>query len=633
MNNIKKILAAILCASLLLSTVGCSKNSNSVTESYVAGTYVGISEKGKNGNVTVEVKFSDAKIEKVNVTEHNETKGLSDSAIERIPSEVVEYQSLNIDSITGATITCNAILEAVEDCVKQAKGDVDALKEKVVDKNTSTEVVEKEAEVVIVGGGATGMAAAVSAAQNGAKSVVLLEKTASIGGNAIVSGGYLEYINAPDELRPENTEGYTQIIENLINSEPLNEAHAEFQKVLKEEYDEYLSSGSTKIFDSKYLCALDYYQLEPLSSPEGMLEFAQLLEDTTSWLTELGMEWKDLTGIVGYTYPRWSSPLEGYEGHGYFNLLKEKIEENNYPIEIMMETPGKELILEDGKVTGVIAKDNKGVEYRIKAGKGVVLATGGFSANMEMVMKYNTMWEGLTEDIPTTNTAGITGDGIIMAEKVGADLAMMDDIMLFPMADPINFSTENIVGNDGDGLFLNKEGYRFVDETMDRYTISEALLNQTDKIHYLVSDKTNSLITDGVTFNGHDVEDMIKNKQLYRADTLEDLAKQLGIDEKVLVNSVNKYNEAAANFKDEEFGRISFSKDSSVDEAPYYALPRTVARHITGGGLVRDENYQVIDTDGKVIEGLYAGGEVTAFMSGISSFGDGMNIGKIILDK
>lgn len=631
----KKLLAIIMCICLLISVVGCSSTPTNNVEGigYTAGTYTGVSENGKNGPVKVEVKFSEDKIESVEVIEHKETAGLTDTAIERIPSEVVEYQSLNIDSITGATITVDAILEAVADAVKQAKGDVEALKAKEVDKNTSNEVVEMKADVVIIGAGATGMGAAISAAQSGAESVIVLEKSSSIGGNAIVSGGYFEYISAPDELRPENTDGYTQVIESILAIDPVDETHGDMQKELKKEYDAYLESGSTKVFDSKYLAALDYFQLEPYSTPADMFDFATLLDDTASWLTDMGMTWKPLTGIVGYTWPRWSSPLVGYEGNGYFDLFNETIEKNNYPVEIMTETPGKELIVENGKVVGVIAEDNKGTKYHIRAEKGVVMATGGFSANMEMVKKYNTMWAGIEDVTLTTNVGTMTGDGILMGEKVGAQLALMDDIMLFPMADPITSTTENIVGDDGDALFVNKEGKRFVNETLDRYELSGAVLDQPDKMHYLISDKTNALIKDGHTFNGHNVEEMLLNKQLYRADTLEELAEQIGIDPEVFLTTINKYNESAKKFKDEEFGRISFSQNSAIDEAPYYALPRVVARHITGGGLVRDDQYRVLNENNEPIEGLYAGGEVTVGMSGISSFGDGMYIGKILFGK
>lgn len=634
MKRIKKLIVGILCTYLLMSAVGCSKTpSSSSSESYTAGTYTGVSENGKNGSVTVEVKFSESSIESVIVTDHKETPSIADAAIEKIPKEIVEYQSLNIDAITGATITCDAIVEAIADCVEQAGGDVKVLKEKEKDKDVTVEVIEKEAQVVIVGAGATGMAAAISASENGAESVIVLEKTASVGGNAIVSGGYLEYISAPDSLRPENTAGYNQIIENYINAETLSESHGEFQKALKAEYEEYLASGSTKVFDSKILCALDYFALEPYSSPESMMDFATLLDDTTKWLTDMGMEWKDLVGIVGYSWPRWTSPLKGYEGHGYFELFQRKIDENNYPIEIMTETPATKLIVEDGKVIGVVAKTRDGKEYHIKSEKGVVLATGGFAANPEMVMEYNTMWDKLTVDTPTTNTAGNTGDGIIMAQEVGATVEMMDDIMLFPNADPISNSTENIVGDTGDPLYINKEGYRFVDESLDRYSLSGALLEQTDKILYIISDKTNSLVTDGITFNGFDVEEMIENKQLYRADTLEELAEMLDIETEVFMETVNTYNRYASNYKDEEFGRISFSVNSVIDEGPFYACPRTVATHITGGGLVRDEKYRVLNEKNEVIEGLYAGGEVTAYMSGISSFGDGMYIGRILFGE
>lgn len=165
------------------------------------------------------------------------------------------------------------------------------------------------------------------------------------------------------------------------------------------------------------------------------------------------------------------------------------------------------------------------------------------------------------------------------------------------------------------------------------YSISGAVLEQTDQILYIISDAENCRITDGKTFNGFDVEEMIAKGQLFRADTIEELAQQLGMDPQVLAASVEQYNAYAANYLDEDFGRISFSALSAVDKAPFYACPRTVATHITGGGLLYDDRYCVLNTDYEPIEGLYAGGEVTAYMSGISSFGDGMYIGQILFGE
>lgn len=616
---------------LLVLALACCAGAGAAEAQYAPGTYRGVSENGKNGAVVVEVTVNEDAIESVTVVEHKETPSLSDTALERIPRRIVEEQSLAIDAVTGATITSEAILEAATAALTQVGADLDKLQQ-AREQETEREVVELNTQVVIVGAGATGMAAAVSSAQNGAESVIVLEKTASIGGNAIISGGFLEYISAPDALRPPMNDGYDRIVRNYIEAEPLNEEHAAMQQQLKEEYDAYLAGGSDRVFDSKTLLTLDYYALEPYSTPEAMYGFATLLDDTTTWLTEMGMQWKPLTGIVGYTWPRWSSPLGSFEGRGFFELFERTIAENDYPIEIMLETAGTELITQDGRVVGVVAQ-SADKEYHIYAEKGVVLATGGFAANIDMVMQYNTMWEGLSPDIKTTNCAGTTGDGIIMAQKVGAVLEMMDDIMLFPNADPISASTENIVGNDGDAMYVNKEGVRFVDETLDRYSISGAVLEQTDQILYIISDAENCRITDGKTFNGFDVEEMIAKGQLFRADTIEELAQQLGMDPQVLAASVEQYNAYAANYLDEDFGRISFSALSAVDKAPFYACPRTVATHITGGGLLYDDRYCVLNTDYEPIEGLYAGGEVTAYMSGISSFGDGMYIGQILFGE
>ncbi len=640
MNMSKKVLAGLLACTMMASLAACGGKTPKPEATpapednalYTAGTYTGVSENGKNGSVTVEVTVTANAIESVAVTEHKETAGLSDPAIERIPQDIVAKQSLAIDAITGATITSQAILEAAEAALKEAGADIEALKTAAF--NGGDKVAEElSTQLVVIGGGAAGMSAAIAAAQNGAADVVVLEKTAAIGGNAIVSGGFLEYISAPDELRTEMTDGYRQIIENILDSEPNSaecaESYRQFQDTLREEYETYKATGSAKVFDSKTLLALDYLSLEPYSTPEDMYAFATLLDDTTQWLTEMGMEWKPLTGIVGYTWPRWTSPKIGFEGHGYFDLFEKTIMENNYPVTIMTETAGTELIVEDGKVVGVKA-ESRDKSYTIRSEKGVVLATGGFAANLDMVREYNETWDELPDDIKTTNTAGVTGDGIKMAETVGAVLEGMGDIMLFPNADPISSSTENIVGNDGDALYVNKEGERFVNETLDRYSISGAVLEQTDHILYIISDEANSRISNGKTFNGFDVQEMLDNDQLFKADTLEELAGKLDMDPAVLTATVEQYNEFAANYEDPEFGRISFSDNSAVDEGPFYACPRTVATHITGGGLLVDENYQVLDTNYEPIEGLYSGGEINAYMSGISSFGDGMYIGQIL---
>lgn len=641
----KKLIASVLVCMMLLSA--CAPKTAPETTApageslFTAGSYTSTSKNGMGGDVEVKVDFDAEKIVSIEVVKHNETPGISDKAVNEYPQSIVDAQSIEVDMVAGATVTSTAIYEAVKDCVMQAGGEaaVAALSVKPEEGNTEKEVVELNTQVAIVGGGATGIAAAVSCAEQGATDVIVLEKMSTIGGNAMVSGGYLEYISAPDELRPAMNDGYANIIESIIAADPMEmnpeadeawvTSYKAFQETLSEEYEAYKATGNTGVFDSKTWLALDYLILEPYSTPESMYEFASLLDDTANWLTDLGMEWKPLTGIVGYTWPRWSSPMAGHQGKGYFDLFEKVISDKEFPVNIMTETAGKELIVEDGKVVGVVA-ESKDKIYNIRAEKGVVLATGGFAANNEMVQKYNTMWENLPADMPTTNIPGTTGDGIVMAEKVDAMVEMMDDIMLFPNADPFSSTTENVVGDDGDMCSVNKEGVRFIDETLDRYSLSGAILAQPDQIHYIISDAGNCKITDGKTFNGFDIETMIANGQLYRADSIEELATQLGMDPAVLTNTIEKYNTYAANFDDPEFGRKSFSDKSAIDEAPFYACPRSVATHITGGGLIRDEKYRVINNSGEVIPGLYAGGEITAYMSGISSFGDGMYIGQSI---
>ena len=180
----KKLVAALLSVLMVMSLSACSSQPTG-TATYTAGTYTGTGA-GRNGDITVEVVFTDDAIKSVTITDHAETGGISDPAINTIPEAIVKSQSLGVDAVTGATLTSNGIIDAVADAVEQAGGDVEALKAVVVEK-TAGEAIEETVDVVIVGAGGAGMAAAASALENGA-TVIVLEKTAAIGGNTLASG-------------------------------------------------------------------------------------------------------------------------------------------------------------------------------------------------------------------------------------------------------------------------------------------------------------------------------------------------------------------------------------------------------------------------------------------------------------
>lgn len=631
----KKVLKTVLAFGLAASLLsGCSQSAKQPEgQTYQAGTYTGISENGKGGKLALTMEFSDQAIISAEVTEHHETPNISDAPLEQIPQQIVDQQSLNIDVISGATITSDAILEAAADAVRQAGGDVEQLKQAANNTKKSEEVIDLTTDLVIVGAGAAGMAAAVSAADEGADSVVVFEKQANIGGNAIVSGGFIENLGLPEELKADNDAGYEARVLNALEEGPQSEEEAAVWDQFTAEVEAWKATDRTKVFDSPLWMAIEGVRTDG-GNLEDYLYFAETLQEFDNWIEEMGVEWEKAHGIVGYSWPRWTNIKDFYLGEGYFHYLKKNIEENQYPIDIYTSTPVTELLVdEEGAVTGVHAVSADGTQYNVKARQGVLLATGGFAGNGKMLVEYNELWEGMTEDVLSTNTAGATGDGIVMAQKLGAAVDQMEAEMMFPMADRKTGSTEAIVGNTASCLMVNQEGQRFTNETGTRWDISAAIFEQTGDQGYIISSSNNSGIQDGRTQGGSDVEAMLKNGRLFRADTLEELAAQINVDPQALQATVKAYNEMTKTHEDPQFGRTTFEPNSEIAEGPYYAYPCVPAAHITIGGLVVDyDTMQVVKENGEAIPYLFAAGEVLAGECGIDgSFAQGKALAKQIV--
>lgn len=603
---------------------GCAPSANASSQGFKAGTYTAFGQ-GKFGPVHVEATFSEDALTSVAVTKHEETKFISDAAIEQIPAAIVEHQSLDVDVITGASLTSMAIKNAVTDCVKQAGGKkLAGAYEKPA---LSTAVENIDADIVIVGSGASGTVAALTAARLGAKKVVVLEKSCTIGGNALVSGGYLEYVNAPDALREKMTESYERELADELAQAP-DVMPAEELALLQADYDAWKASGSDKVFDSIYLHALQY-ALQGEGAFDEMLRTAENIANLDDWLVSEGFNFKDLCGIVGYSWPRWTSPKDGVCGQGYFMFYQDTIDKNNYPVEIHLNTPANELIIENGEVVGAVATGPDGATYNVRGEKGVILATGGFSGNPDMLREYNTMWpfkEGT--DIPTTNAYGHTGDGIKMGLAAGGTVALMDTQMPFPFADCKNSTDETTVGDDIDCVIVNKEGKRFMNEVLDRYTMTQHIMEQTDQSMFMISDADTCRVNGDVNRYGHSLQSLIDQGQLYRADTIEELGEQIGCGGAALRETIERYNEIARAGEDPDFGRTTFSEESPIENPPFYASPRTWAMHITVGGLSVDiyDSYQVLDESGAAIPGLRAIGETIIGSCGIGVQGEGFAV-------
>ena len=597
MKQFKTLVALVMCIAMLFTAIPA------LAASYTAGTYTAEAT-GNNGPVKVSVTVSADAILEVVVTEHIETPGLSDKPISDIPAAIVEHQSLAIDAIAGATRTSVAILTAVEAALTEAGADIAALKAVEIVKGPVADV-EATYDVVVIGGGGAGLTAAITAAQNGSK-VVLIEKTAALGGNTLIAG---QGFNAADPGRQSKMEMDPALrveLESYLNLDPAEFGDfADVLETVKGQIKEYLASGETYLFDSVELHMLHHYMGGKRTGIDGTTitpdralteVFAKSALSGLEWVETLGGGWSDTTStILGAMWPR----SHGLSTGNVIPTLEKAARDAG--VEIMMGTAGKELIIVDGKVAGVIAETTEGGKVTLNANSGVVLATGGFSANAKMVAEYNNYWPGMSDTMASTNAPSLSGDGIIMAQAAGADLTGMGYAQLMPSSHPVDGSLfSGVWGSAETQVFVNKEGKRYVNEYAERDVLSKAALEQTDGIFYLICDKD--------IVGTRDLSAMEAAGNVVLANSLEELAGKLGIPADTFIAEMERYNTFIESKVDADFGKPLFGQ--KIDEAPFCATPRSPALHHTMGGVKIDIDAHVLNTAGEAIPGLYAAGEV-----------------------
>lgn len=601
----KKLGILVLSVLMALSLTACSSKPET-SSGYKAGTYTGTA-KGRNGDVTVEVKLSATAIDSVTVTQHTETEGIADPAITKIPASIVEYQSLGVDVITGATITSNAVLEAVGNALKSANVDVEALKAKKVEK-IAGEKIEKTVDVVVVGGGGAGISAAVAAASEG-KSVILIEKTAALGGNTLAAGGVWNAVNEELDAKTASNEGRISTLKTYLDYD-----EAQFQgefltafKTLKTQINEYLKGDTTTLFDSVEFHLIQSYLgglREDLDGKQiyGNYDLLNTLvsnsDATIQWLEKtVGSEFNEtLSEPIGSLWlraqtPKTSKQVDLFDKPSTYVTSKGG--------EIIFECAANELLTENGAVVGVKGALTDGTEVVLHANQGVVLATGGFGANTEMVMKYDKYWgDNLYSEIGTTSVSSTVGEGITMAQSaVNAQVTGMEFTQLMP----IGYATNGLLalGNGTNVMYVTPEGTRFVDEYAERDVISKAAFENGGQqgLFYEIGKKSN------ITF--------WQDADCFEADTIEELAKLIGMDPAVLTAEVTKYNGYVDAGKDADFNKTVFSSKIEISgDDKFVARSMKPSIHHTMGGLVIDTECHVYNQDNAVIEGLYAAGEV-----------------------
>ena len=534
MKNVKRWLA--------LATAGCALMSGSALAqetAYTPGTYTAISE-GRNGPIVIQMDFSEDAITDVRVITHNETYNVGDAPLEQYPAQIVDNQTVNLDIVSGATITSVAFQEAIRDCVKQAGGDLSKLNEKIP---TTQVAQDTSADVVVVGGGAAGMTAAIKAAEAGA-SVILIEKLDILGGTSSFS---IEAFGATED---KTHAGLGNLVDNDAN------------------YNNYVAANPTG----------NEAAFRILADENGV---------AADWLRAIGAP---LTVTSAGSFVT-SNREVGKMGLAITAALMDEMDKKG--VDVRTGSAGTELVTTDGVVSGVKVKNDAG-EYTITA-KSVVLATGGFGANNEMVAQYVPSLAGYNHSC----TVGAKGDGQNMAVAVGGQLANMEAVRVnfTYYTDGVRVYYVGCLPNMG-AIVVNEEGKRFVNDH-GGYGVGMKVVEQGGTC-WAIFDQS---MIDSV----EEVREYGKLGFYESADTIEALAEKIGVNADGLKQTVADYQGYVAAGKDEEFGRSMLNL--TFDEAPYYACKLTAHVQGTFGGVVTDTMTAVLDADGQAIPGLYAAGE------------------------
>ena len=695
--------------------------------SFTPGTYTG-SGKGYGGQVQARVTFSETGITEIRVGQQRETAHVGDVALQTLPAKIIAANGLNVDAVSGATMSSFGLKEAVLNAADQAGV---TNRKAFIDNGAKAQAgapVEDTWDVVIIGGGGAGLCAAAQAAQDG-NTVLIIEKNAELGGNTLVSGGVYQSIDHSlvwDIKRPTATtaKGFDGKMHNKVRAtvgcvndlkviynwseEPFDASyykdhefvagdivelskhgvHAEYLPVLQElkkeikAYLDYAEPQLKKGTPENQLMLFSTTNLHIFQTYYGGLrqntakdewiygdyelvkQFIEEGEQLKPWLMGMGVGFSDSQStLVGALWYRGSTmngcttdadgdgTPERYQGNWGSYVMAPLAVVNNADKHnrVMRETSANDLIFENGRVTGVKAKMADGTLVTAHAKKGVIIATGGYAANVQKVLKTNKYWsrQYLSPNIGTTNRSSLRGDGIDMAQKIGAATVGEGYTQLMPLAyiadGAIAFGgVENVV------FISTKDGKRYVDECSERDVLSlngfkhgVELEGRRGVYLYVMGGGGFGGFGGGFggfggggghSFNGKDWSG--------KASALPELFDELGIklDADVVKNSIREYDMAVMDGVDPApigkrhatgiIGSARRGADGKYDKSTYNIDDANLtirvlapSTHHTMGGLKIDLDRRVLDENGKAIPGLYAAGEVTGGFFGGNRLG------------
>jgi len=544
----KKIVVWLMALCLMLPGLA-------LADGMTAGTYEGTAE-GRFGAITVDVTVSEDKIEAVTVKEHHDSAGITELPLSRIPEDIVSYQSLGVDTVAGATLTSYGVINAAADALEKAGADVKALRGvEVPHAEMATE--DMETDIVVVGSGMAGQVAAATAADQGAK-VILVEKQPYLGGTLIIAGGYLVTVDGAHVA-----EGLDDSLERVVTYyKKVNE-----DSVRQPDYDFFAALAAKTGSAIDYLMDTMGVQMEIFDA--GNVIMSHNLAHGAGMTRELTDYFFSKGGVA------------------------------------LTDTRATEILMEDGKAVGVKVENRSG-SYNIRAKK-VIIATGGSTHDTEAVKANNP--EMATIRLATEATPGATGDGAHMMEAIGAKMGngpfIKSEVPTFPYAFHMDWSN---TPNPGDKLIVNAEGERFCNENpMLNYMLNTYLLREASPAYYAIYDEAH---TDAELLT--QIKAIAENGGKYtvaHGDTVEALAEALDMEPAALRATYDAYQAACAAGTDAEFGKDADHLVAYDDASGLYAISLSPTSLGTIGGAITDETFHVMSTEDKPIDNLFAVGE------------------------
>ena len=531
-----------------------------------AVTLVGTAE-GRNGPVEVEVTATADRIYGIRVLNHVESDGIGTEAVRLLPGKIYENQSLMVDSISGATISSDAIKAAIGDALEKGGFDPAVFMVEVAAAPVERTPVELSCDVVVVGAGGAGLTASVLATQQG-QNVILLEKMPFVGGNSLRAEGGMNAANTKVEAELGLTDS---TVENFIADT--------------------MAGG---------------HQLNNIDLVTTMAENSA---EAVDWLFSIDAPLTKVAATGGTSHKYLHKPDDG-RPVGEYLVEKLKAQTEKLGIEVHVNTKATEILMENGQAVGVLAEDNEHT-YTIRA-KSVVLTTGGFGANFDLMASYD---PSLANAV-TTNHSGAQGDGILMAQAVGADTVDMEQIQLHPTVIQADGTLVSESVRSHGAILVNAEGKRFTNDMDFRDKVSQAELKQPGAYAYIIFDQA---LVDEVALT----QKFIDRGFAISGKTYEELAQNMGLTGdavKNFVDTMETWETYVAAGEDKDFGRSNVSM-IDISTAPYYAIKIAPGIHHTMGGVKIDTSARVIDVSGKPIPGLFAAGEVTGGVHGGNRIG------------